>query len=162
MPRRQPAVEAMARLVVSADFERVLGSRSRASTVHFAVHHLPAADPAPAAAVDAPVPEELSTIPEEIGERPVDDLPGEPARRLGVVVPKRHARRAVTRSLLKRQIYAAGGRHAASLPHGLWIVRLRAPFDRTRFVSAASSALREAARAELEDLFRAASVARPR
>ena len=68
--------------------------------------------------------------------------------------------RAVTRSLLKRQIYAAGGRHAISLARGLWIVRLRAPFDRTRFVSAASPALREVARAELEDLFLA--VSRPR
>ena len=73
------------------------------------------------------------------------------------MVPKRHARRAVTRSLLKRQIYAAGGRHAAELARGLWIVRLRAPFDRSRFVSAASPALRELARTELDELFRAAS-----
>ncbi|MCE9660097.1 MAG: ribonuclease P protein component [Burkholderiales bacterium] len=162
MPRRQPAVEVMARLVASADFERVLGSRSRASTLHFAVHHLPAAEAATPPPLAQPARRELSTIPGEIGERPVDDLPGEPPRRLGVVVPKRHARRAVTRSLLKRQIYAAGGRHAATLAHGLWIVRLRAPFDRTRFVSAASPALREVARAELEDLFRAASSSRPR
>jgi ribonuclease P protein component len=156
MPRRQPAVEAMARIVASADFERVLGSRSRASTAHFAVHHLPAAEAAPRIPPVEPGTGELSTIGGEIGELPVDDSPAQPLRRLGVVVPKRHARRAVTRSLLKRQIYAAGGRHAASLAHGLWIVRLRAPFDRTQFVSAASSALRGAARAELEDLFRAA------
>ena len=161
MPRRLPAVEAMARLVASADFERVLGSRSRASTVHFAVHHLPAAETAPPLPLAGSATGELSTISGGIGERPVDDLPGEPARRLGVVVPKRHARRAVTRSLLKRQIYAAGDRHAASLAHGLWIVRLRAVFDRSKFVSAASSELREVARAELEDLFRAASAARP-
>ena len=62
----------------------------------------------------------------------------------------------MTRSLLKRQIYAAGGRHAASLGHGLWIVRLRAPFDRARFKSAASTALTVTARAELEALFLAA------
>ena len=37
------------------------------------------------------------------------------------------------------------------LAGGLWIVRLRAPFDRSRFVSAASTALREVARAELDD-----------
>jgi ribonuclease P protein component len=78
-------------------------------------------------------------------------------RRLGVVVPKRHARRSVTRSLLKRQIYAAGARHVASLPLGLWIVRLRAPFDRVAFPSAASQALRVTARDELEALFRAAA-----
>ena len=162
MPRRQPAVEVMARIVASADFERVLGSRSRASTIHFAVHHLPAVEAAPGLPPGGPGTAELSTIGGEIGELSVDDSPAEPARRLGVVVPKRHARRAVTRSLLKRQIYAAGGRHAASLAHGLWIVRLRAPFDRTQFVSAASSVLRAAARAELEDLFRAASTPRPR
>src|SRR5664279_2304235 len=120
MPRRQPAVEVMARLVESADFERVLGSRSRASTPHFAVHHLPALPTAAAVPQGEPLPDKLSTIRDQIGEGPVDDSSGEPLRRLGVVVPKRHARRAVTRSLLKRQIYAAGGRHAAALAHGLW------------------------------------------
>jgi ribonuclease P protein component len=157
MPRRQPAVEAMARLVESADFERVLGSRSRASTIHFAVHHLPAPQHAPAAPPSELSPAKLSTIQERSGEGPVDDSSLEPLRRLGAVVPKRHARRAVTCSLLKRQIYAAGGRHAASLGHGLWIVRLRAPFDRTRFKSAASTALTLVARAELEALFLAAA-----
>ncbi|MEO5882570.1 MAG: ribonuclease P protein component [Caldimonas sp.] len=147
----------MARLVRSADFERVLGLRSRARTPHFAVHHLPA----PAAGRSVPAAElgrgKLSTELEECTEWPVDDSSFEFPKRLGVVVPKRHARRAVTRSLLRRQIYAAGGRHADALARGLWIVRLRAPFDRDRFVSAASSVLRELARAELDDLFRAVS-----
>ena len=62
----------------------------------------------------------------------------------------------MTRSLLKRQIYAAGGRHAETLSQGLWIVRLRAPFDRSRFKSAASTALSLVARDELEALFLAA------
>ena len=157
MPRRRPAAHAMARLVESSDFERVLGSRSRASTVHFALHHLPARSEAQAGAAAGPGSGELSTILDKGGEGPVDDLPSEPLRRLGAVVPKRHARRAVTRSLLKRQIYAAGGRHAASLGHGLWIVRLRAPFDRARFKSAASTALIVVATAELEALFLAAA-----
>jgi len=69
------------------------------------------------------------------------------------VVPKRHARRAVTRSLLKRQVYAAGNRHAAALSFGLWIVRLRAPFDRDAFPSASSTVLRDVARNELDALF---------
>ena len=147
----------MARLVESADFERVLGSRSRASTAHFAVHHLPGS-PGPAAKPRAePSPVKLSTIEAPDGEGPVDNYSIEPLQRLGAVVPKRHARRAVTRSLLKRQIYAAGGRHAAALGHGLWIVRLRAPFDRIRFKSAASTALTLVARDELEALFLAAA-----
>lgn len=153
MPRRQPVALAMARLVESADFQRVLGSRSRASTAHFTVHHLPAAYGVSIGTSGEPLADKLSTIRDSSGEGPVDDSDPEPLRRIGAVVPKRHARRAVTRSLLKRQIYAAGGRHAESLGHGLWIVRLRAPFDRSRFKSAASSALSLVARAELEALF---------
>jgi ribonuclease P protein component len=76
---------------------------------------------------------------------------------LGAVVPKRHARRSVTRTLLKRQIRAVVTGHAASLAGGLWVVRLRAPFDRTRFVSAASDELKAVARAELEHLMLAAA-----
>lgn len=71
---------------------------------------------------------------------------------IGCVVPKRHARRAVTRSLLKRQIRMALQRHASGLPGGLWLVRLRGPFAPQQFPSAASDALREAARAELDQL----------
>lgn len=74
---------------------------------------------------------------------------------LGVVVPKRHARRAVTRTLIKRQIYAAAERHRTELPSGLWVVRLRAPIDRTLFPSAASAALKAGTRSELEALFTA-------
>jgi ribonuclease P protein component len=156
MPRRQPAVEAMTRLVDSADFERLLRSPSRARTPHFAVHHLPSRSGAPGAPLQEPPNRELSTIAAPGGERPVDDLRAEASvKRLGAVVPKRHARRSVTRSLLKRQVYAAGGRHAETLSVGLWIVRLRAPFDRATFASASSTALRVAARAELDSLFQA-------
>jgi ribonuclease P protein component len=75
-----------------------------------------------------------------------------PALWLGVVVPKRHARRSVTRSLLKREMRAGVARRAHQLAAGLWLVRLRAPFDTGLFVSAASAALRSAARSELDAL----------
>jgi ribonuclease P protein component len=75
---------------------------------------------------------------------------------VGAVVPKRHARRAVTRSLIKRQIYAAAERHRDRMAPGLWIVRLRSPFDRTEFASAASPALLRCARVELDRLLGAA------
>ncbi len=85
-----------------------------------------------------------------------EGLAGAPQAWLGTVVPKRHAKRAVTRNLLKRQIRAALLRRdlpgQALLRSGLWVVRLRAPFDRLAFASAASPALREAARAEIEAL----------
>jgi ribonuclease P protein component len=70
----------------------------------------------------------------------------------GCVVPKRHARRAVTRSLLKRQIRAAFDRHRCGLPAGLWLVRLRTPFAAPQFVSARSRRLSLAVRAELDAL----------
>ena len=85
---------------------------------------------------------------------------------LGAVVPKRHARRAVTRSLVKRQVRAAAERVAAGGPPGaagadgraglcagLWVVRLRAPYPRDEYPSAASDALRAVVRAELDRLF---------
>ena len=70
---------------------------------------------------------------------------------MGMVVPKRHARRSVTRQLLKRQIRAAFAERPG-MPPGMWVVRLRSPFDRQQFPSAASDALRQAARAELAQL----------
>jgi ribonuclease P protein component len=85
---------------------------------------------------------------------------------LGLVVPKRHARRSVTRNLLKRQMRAAMAEAVAPsrpptpqapLPPGLWVLRLRAPFDPARFRSAASSALRECARSELMQLLQRAA-----
>lgn len=75
-------------------------------------------------------------------------------------MPKRLARRAVTRNLLRRQIRAALGRHAGALPGGLWLVRLKAPFDAAQFPSAASRALRAAACHELEGLLGRARVRR--
>ena len=81
----------------------------------------------------------------------MDELPA--GHWFGCVVPKRHARRAVTRSLLKRQIRGALHRHAAVLPAGLWLVRLRAGFPIAEFVSARSTALAAAAAAELDGLF---------
>jgi len=74
-------------------------------------------------------------------------------RWLGLVVPKRHAKRAVTRTLVKRQIRHVAAACASGLEPGLWVVRQRSPFDPKQFPSAASDALKEAARAELRALF---------
>jgi ribonuclease P protein component len=79
--------------------------------------------------------------------------PGGPDRWLGLVVPKRHARRAVTRTLVKRQIRNVAAACAPQLEPGLWVVRQRSPFDPKQYPSAASDALKEAARAELRALF---------
>jgi ribonuclease P protein component len=90
----------------------------------------------------------------------VDESPASTPDRLwlGTVVPKRHARRSVTRSLLKRQMRSALQQQADQLPAGLYVIRLRAPFDRSNFVSAVSSALRAVAAGELTQLVRDAAV----
>ncbi len=73
------------------------------------------------------------------------------------MIPKRHAKRAVTRSLVKRQIRVVAAACADRLAPGLWVVRQRSPFDPAVFTSAASEALKAAARAELVALFERAA-----
>lgn len=72
---------------------------------------------------------------------------------LGALVPKRWAKRAVTRNAVRRQIYEAGRRFEDSLPANDYVVRLRAKFDHSQFKSAVSTALRQLLRAELDALF---------
>ena len=72
---------------------------------------------------------------------------------LGAMVPKRWARRAVTRNTIKRQIYTVGATFEAQLPRAAHVVRLRTAFDRKQFVSATSDQLKQAVRAELLQLF---------
>jgi ribonuclease P protein component len=133
------------RLVRREAFERVLRVPPCARSARFAVHH------------DAAVPlrPELSTGAMPVLTPPVDDRP--PGCRAGWVVPKRHARRAVTRSLVKRSIRAALEQAAPRLRAGDWVVRLRAPIEPGRFPSAASSVLRLELRAELDALLDDAS-----
>jgi ribonuclease P protein component len=160
----------ISRLVRSADFERVLRTRTRVNSVHFAIHHVATSPSRPAKPARQAVHTELSTGDAMLVHKPVDDLPESTAVLtsvvavseaplgvwLGAVVPKRHAKRSVTRTLIKRQIRASLARHAANLPRGLFVVRLRAPFDRSHFTSAASDALRLAAHAELDGLMTSA------
>lgn len=89
---------------------------------------------------------------------PVDEIAARrPAGgRLGLVLPKRLARRAVTRTLMKGQARAICRQFAVDLPIGDWVLRLRAPFDVKLFPSAASLALKQAVRQELLVLFASA------
>ena len=72
---------------------------------------------------------------------------------MGAMVPKRWAKRAVTRNTIKRQIYNVSADFEPVLSERAHLVRLRAAFDRTQFVSATSGALKAAVRAELLQLF---------
>ena len=160
------------RLVQAADFKRLLSVAPAGKSAHFALHHLAALPAAPQRRQIKAVAAELSTAHEPMCPQPVDEGQGKPHQGspdqgkpdevkpaavglswVGCVVPKRHARRAVTRNLIKRQIRAAAERTQARLPGGLWLVRLRQPFAAQAFESAASMALRAAVRAELDRLF---------
>lgn len=151
------------RIERSADFERVLRTPQRARSAHFAVHHLSGPPQRPRLAKhsgDA----ELSTAHDDRTDAPVEEavpvVPGSARLWLGVVVPKRHARRSVTRTLVKREIRAAVAERRDALSGGLWVVRLRAPLDRAAFPSAASAPLRSALRAELYSVLSQAAARR--
>ena len=80
---------------------------------------------------------------------------------LGAMVPKRWAKRAVTRNAIKRQIYNLSLQFEPHLGIAAHVVRLRAAFDRKQFVSASSELLKEAVRAELLNLFQRACPGAP-
>ena len=138
------------RLDHKVDFERLLASRSRLRSAHFALHHVAGRPAAPKKPARLPLTTELSTAPVGNRDEPVDNLVS--AHWLGCVVPKRQARRAVTRSLIKRQMRSVFEKHAATLPSGLWLLRLSQGFPVAEFVSARSEALTRAVRTELDQL----------
>jgi ribonuclease P protein component len=153
------ATPAHARICQPAQFRRVLATRAVRRSAHFSVHHVPVELPpaAPAAPTDRAGVPKLSTEYALTGESPVDNRDRAcNVAWLGLVVPKRHARRAVTRNLVKRQWREAWRRHAARLPGGLWVVRLRAAFG-PAFVSASSGPLKALVRGEVAALVAALS-----
>jgi ribonuclease P protein component len=139
------------RLVHKIDFERALATTPRSRSTHFAVHHVHGGPALVKRASQEPAEPELSTGDEQKLSASVDNLLV--GHWLGCVIPKRHARRSVTRNLLRRQIRTAMFLHESLLAPGLWLVRLRVPFAPQAFVSAASPRLRNAARDELAQLF---------
>jgi len=71
---------------------------------------------------------------------------------LGVVVPKRLAKQAVTRNLIRRQVKEVWRRAQNQLPQALYVVRLKSTFANRDFHSAASAPLRQIVRHELSQL----------
>nr|WP_245932635.1 hypothetical protein [Aquabacterium olei] len=114
----------------------------------------------PRQSVGHPTPGDLSTPSLPSGFEAVEDMGVVTAWRLGMVLPKKQARRSVTRSLIRHQARDALRRYGllvgtAACAQGAegWVVRLKAPFDRQQFPSAASAALGAAVRAELDQLW---------
>jgi len=123
----------MQRLKTRAQFQAVLAGATVARTAHFALHRC---------ALDSESSAQLFAS---------DDV------WLGAMVPKRWARRAVTRNAIKRQIYSVSALPHAGLPRAAHVVRLKSAFDRKEFVSASSARLKRAVRAELELLLERAA-----
>jgi ribonuclease P protein component len=129
----------MQRLLTRSQFDAVLAGATLSRTAHFALHRCP---------LDCDTAETGSASP---GSQALFDVR---APWIGAMVPKRWARRAVTRNLIKRQIYAVARDCTPPLNPAAYVVRLRQGFDRLQYPSAASAALKHAARAELQALFR--------
>lgn len=147
-----------------AQFRLVLGRPPLARSERWSVH-----------ACAAPSAAELSTGSPPILAQPVDDQfardvgahsppdpAGAPVARLGCIIPRRLARRAVTRALVRRQAREAAQRAQAAVPVAAWwVLRLAAPLRRDEYRSAVSPVLRKVVRAELEAAFGLAAKAWP-
>ncbi len=139
----------MQRLKTRAQFEAVMSGGSTVSrTEHFALHRS-GFGPAPVQGSSDTGPGSQRTQALLFADR------AQPW--LGAIVPKRWARRAVTRNAIRRQIYTVSQDFESALPAAAHVVRLRSGFDKSKFVSAESVALKKAVRAELQRLFEKAS-----
>ena len=154
----------MQRLCNPAQFKAVLDAGTVARTAHFALHRLSL--PLASASGDAAGPEiqalfvvrSLKTA--SIAAPASTTSPAVPNPNwLGAVVPKRWAKRAVTRNAIKRQIYSVTHAQAPRHPHAAYVVRLRTGFVTALFPSAQSDALKALVRAELQQLWAAAAIA---
>jgi ribonuclease P protein component len=136
---------AVHRLKTRPQFQATLAGATVARTAHFALHRLllsaSAGTPQAMSDTAGPVPDAAQAL------FALDGV------WVGAMVPKRWARRAVTRNTIKRQIYAVSSRFADRLPSAAHVVRLRCAFDRKQFISATSEQLKKAVREELEQLF---------
>jgi ribonuclease P protein component len=123
------------RLKTRPQFQAVLAGQTLARTAHFALHRANLVLEVPATAA------------------PRAPLFSHACVWLGAMVPKRWAKRAVTRNAIKRQIYTVSAQFEPHLGLAAHVVRLRAGFDRKQFLSASSDLLKSAVRAELLSLF---------
>jgi ribonuclease P protein component len=134
-----------------------MSARPVARSAHFVVHFLAAVDKLSTGAA--------AGMPPAVDDRP--EVGADAMRhaahavwRLGLVLPKRLARRSVTRSLIKHQarelwrdqIGLGGQPDSGGLPAGDWVLRLKAPWPVAQFPSAASAPLKAVVRDELQTL----------
>lgn len=131
----------MQRLKTRAQFQATLAGTIVAKTPHFALHRK---------MLEAKVPSVLSG---KLVAAPM--LFGKQDMWIGAMVPKRWAKRAVTRNAIKRQIYTVSAELSHLFPQAAFVVRLRSSFSKTEFLSAVSDVLRQTVRAEVQALMQA-------
>lgn len=148
------AGQVLQRLQTRAQFDAVLGNRALASTEHFALHcserldswlgaaHQPAHQPAHVDPARVP-------------------LAGLQQPAIGAMVPKKWARKAVTRNLIRRQIYSLAEHQLPHRPALAYVVRLRRSFSAQRFLAASSVPLKNEVRAQLLLLLAQAQIGKP-
>jgi ribonuclease P protein component len=133
------------RLKTRPQFQAALAGGTVSRTAHFALHRMSLVPPQEAA---LPTAQSFGSVPStEQALFVLSDV------WLGAMVPKRWARRAVTRNAIKRQIYNVSEQFGDRLPLAAHVVRLRTTFDRKQFLSATSEPLKLAVREELVQLF---------
>jgi ribonuclease P protein component len=129
----------MLRLKTRPQFQAALAGKTLSKTAHFVLHGCPLPQP-------------------PSGEKPEGTERAQALFScvdvwLGAMVPKRWAKRAATRNLIKRQIYTISSEYQHVLTQGAHVVRLRSGWSVQNFPSASSDALQRAVRQELLQLF---------
>ena len=130
----------MLHLKTRNQFQAVLAGSKLASTAHFVVHYL------------APEQWILASDTRAARSNLRKPLFSHSDVWLGPLIPKRLAKRAVTRNAIKRQIFNVVRDFESVLPLGAYVVRLRTEFVRKQFPSASSESLKQAVRVELGHL----------
>jgi ribonuclease P protein component len=131
------------RLKQWSEFQAVMSAGTVARTPHFVLHQWqPKANYATGS-----------------GFAQTQTLFAEGLMKVGALTPKRWAKRAVTRNLIRRQIHAISQEFETKMIPTAYVVRLRATFNPQKFASASSDVLKREVRRELNQLF--ASVGAP-
>jgi ribonuclease P protein component len=151
---RLPSVQ---RLKNRAQFDAAMAGGTVSRTPHFVLHRVPLDAPSASAGPGSgrPASGGSTSIPAQgrgsAGSPALFAVQDEAW--IGAVVPKRWARRAVTRNGIRRQIYTVSDSFASHLPLAAHVVRLRMDFARADYPSAWSEALKAVVRGELLQLF---------
>ncbi len=127
------------RITGRSQFQKVLASQVVSRTAHFALHRVELQ------LASTPKPSEPEIVFSQ-NSFPLWDV------WMGVLLPKRWARRAVTRNTIKRLIHHVAAEAESALKVAAYVVRMRASFDRSLFPSATSVAFKAALRKELQQL----------